>query len=597
MAYEEGAAALGLLEPQQQHLAAEIHRRICRLLEPCSLLAPDAEQRQKHEERQKQVYDSPQTQPAEAEAEVRLLLQTHATLAALLDDRLQGWSSAQPQLQPQLQQQLQAQLQPQLQPQQLILPLPMQQQHRIQQQQQQMLFQRNRLLQLCQKQLQQHQVANQAQTLPIFCQEKQQLMLQQHHLSQQHKLQQHLLQQQQLQQQQQQLHLQLKETSQWRSAEEIPNPQQTQIPHNMQQQQRQAWEQMQQKRTWQVESYNTACSAAKESRTEAFPNCFAHVDSETMSLNGASPALCTGVGGGGRDADPSSVGMMEGAFFVSRTELLDWLNNTLALRLTRVEQCASGCVYLQALDNLFGPQSRVPMNKVKWGAKHEYEFVHNYKLLQAAFDAHDVHKHIEVNRLVKAKYQDNLEFLQWFKAFCDRQAALYATDVPYDPVERRKLGIGPFPVWAPVGGDGGAKKPSAAYAASTATTRPAAGAQPSTRCRVQQQQPQKQQPAGAGAGTDAASGALGKRLQQQQPQQRSREDAAAAAAAAAAVETLQGELQQAVLERDFYYGKLRRIEILCGVQGQTSLSVEAVQAILYAKDHPDEQPEAAEGNL
>ena len=372
-----------------------------------------------------------------------------------------------------------------------------------------------------------------------------------------------------------------------------------------------------------------------------------------MSLNGASPALCSGVGGGGRDADPSSVGMMEGAFFVSRTELLDWLNNTLGLSLTRVEQCASGCVYLQALDNLFGPKSRVPMNKVKWGAKHEYEFVHNYKLLQAAFDAHDVHKHIEVNRLVKAKYQDNLEFLQWFKAFCDRQAALYATDVPYDPVERRKvrcrrlactlrvfstlrlllftvavlkgslsvyggasyislfcccchcfcflsvfqLGIGPFPVWAPVGADTGAKKPSAAYAASTAAGRSAAGAHSSSRCRVQQQQ--KQQHASAGAGAEASSGALGKRLHQQQggQQQRGLEDAAAAAAAAAAVETLQGELQQAVLERDFYYGKLRRIEILCGVQGQTSLSVEAVQAILYAKDHPEEHPEAAGGNL
>ncbi|CDJ35993.1 uncharacterized protein EMH_0050630 [Eimeria mitis] len=97
MAYEEGAGALGPFEPpqQQQHLAAEMHRRSCRLLELCSLLAPDAEQRQKHEERQKHVNESPQTQPAEAE--LRLLRQTHATLAALLDDRLQGWSSAQQQ--------------------------------------------------------------------------------------------------------------------------------------------------------------------------------------------------------------------------------------------------------------------------------------------------------------------------------------------------------------------------------------------------------------------------------------------------------------------------------------------------------------------
>ncbi|OEH76496.1 microtubule-associated protein [Cyclospora cayetanensis] len=156
-----------------------------------------------------------------------------------------------------------------------------------------------------------------------------------------------------------------------------------------------------------------------------------------MSLTTASPAPSSA--GCQRDADPSSVGMMEGAFFVSRTELLDWVNSTLGLSLSRVEQCASGCVYLQALDCLFGPRSRVAMSKVKWAARHEYEFVQNYKLLQAAFDAHDVHKHIEVSRLVKAKYQDNLEFLQWLKAFCDRQASVYATDVPYDPIERRRV--------------------------------------------------------------------------------------------------------------------------------------------------------------
>ncbi|CDJ41968.1 microtubule-associated protein RP/EB family member 3, putative [Eimeria tenella] len=309
-----------------------------------------------------------------------------------------------------------------------------------------------------------------------------------------------------------------------------------------------------------------------------------------MSLCGASPPPG---GGGAREADPSSVGMMEGAFFVGRTELLEWLNSSLQLKLSKVEECASGCVYLQALDWLLGPRSRVAMAKVKWGAKLEYEFVHNYKLLQAAFDAHQVHKHIEVNKLVKAKYQDNLEFLQWLKAFCDRQAPLYATDVPYDPLERRRLGIGPFPAWAPVGPEGPPKKPAAAaYASSTAAAKPAAAAHASSRCRVQQQQ--QQQRAGPG-GSGASAGSSQKRQQQQhaqqepqQPsQQRFRGDAAAAAAAAA-VETLQGELQQAVLERDFYYGKLRRIEILCEAPGQTALSVEQVQAILYAKDDPEE---------
>lgn len=61
------------------------------------------------------------------------------------------------------------------------------------------------------------------------------------------------------------------------------------------------------------------------------------------------------------------------------------------------------------------------LSKVKWGAKFDYEFVENYKVLQSAFDKNGVKRHIEVSekcsnqilqvdKLVKAKYQDNLEF-------------------------------------------------------------------------------------------------------------------------------------------------------------------------------------------
>ena len=62
------------------------------------------------------------------------------------------------------------------------------------------------------------------------------------------------------------------------------------------------------------------------------------------------------------------------------------------------------------------------LSKVKWGAKFDYEYVENYKVLQNAFDKNGIKKHIDVScrwfsylfsqvdKLVKAKYQDNLEF-------------------------------------------------------------------------------------------------------------------------------------------------------------------------------------------
>ena len=41
---------------------------------------------------------------------------------------------------------------------------------------------------------------------------------------------------------------------------------------------------------------------------------------------------------------------------------------------------------------------------------------------------------VEVDKLVKAKFQDNFEFLQWFKKFFD---ANYSGDGDYDPVKAR----------------------------------------------------------------------------------------------------------------------------------------------------------------
>lgn len=74
------------------------------------------------------------------------------------------------------------------------------------------------------------------------------------------------------------------------------------------------------------------------------------------------------------------------------------------------------------------------MGKVKWGAKHDYEFVENYKVLQQAFMKNDIKRYIDVDKLIKAKYQDNLEFLQWMK----RLYEIKCGGQPYDALGRRK---------------------------------------------------------------------------------------------------------------------------------------------------------------
>lgn len=142
----------------------------------------------------------------------------------------------------------------------------------------------------------------------------------------------------------------------------------------------------------------------------------------------------------GESREASSLGMMDSAFFVSRKELIEWVNRTLKLNVTKIEQCSNGAIYTQLLDILF-PNKSV-LHKVKWNAKLEYECIVNYKLIQNVFNKFGIKKHMDIDKLIRGKYQDNLEFLQWFKAFFERIIDYNNKNViNYDPLQRRKLCI------------------------------------------------------------------------------------------------------------------------------------------------------------
>lgn len=129
---------------------------------------------------------------------------------------------------------------------------------------------------------------------------------------------------------------------------------------------------------------------------------------------------------------------MDGAFFVGRKEIMDWVNSTLDLNLAKIEDTASGAAACQLLDIMYPGQ--VPMHKVNWGAKTSVEFTANYKVLQDCFTKLHIERHIDVGRLIGGRYMDNLEFMQWFKRFFELSCSGRPDD--YDPISVRTKGKG-----------------------------------------------------------------------------------------------------------------------------------------------------------
>ncbi|XP_022226076.1 microtubule-associated protein RP/EB family member 1 [Drosophila obscura] len=105
---------------------------------------------------------------------------------------------------------------------------------------------------------------------------------------------------------------------------------------------------------------------------------------------------------------------------MSRHDMLQWVNTMVQGKFKKIEELCSGVAYCQMMELIF--PSCINLKRVKMSAKLEHECLHNLKLFQGAFTRLKLDKTVPIDRLIKGRFQDNFEFLQWFKKFFDSQA-------------------------------------------------------------------------------------------------------------------------------------------------------------------------------
>lgn len=246
------------------------------------------------------------------------------------------------------------------------------------------------------------------------------------------------------------------------------------------------------------------------------------------------------------------------------------------------------------------------MSRINFAARHDYESLANFKILQNVFVKNRIDKPIPVDRLVRCKMQDNLEFLQWIKKFWDMN---YTGEGLYDAEGRRALapsagritpgrratsnaGARPRPSAAPRPSAVGPRpsavgpRPSAvAPRTSSTTTRPPSSASPARRMSA------------APRGITRAPAVSNEMINQLTTE----------------IDDMKISVESLERERDFYFGKLRDVEVIVqerlaelfpSAEDEEELVdpsrkteadlLKQIQGVLYKTEEGFELPDAAE---
>ncbi|GLI66924.1 hypothetical protein VaNZ11_010963 [Volvox africanus] len=246
----------------------------------------------------------------------------------------------------------------------------------------------------------------------------------------------------------------------------------------------------------------------------------------------------------------TSFGLQDPHYFLGRGEILSWINDTLSLRLNKVEETCNGAVACQLLDVLH--PGVVPITKVDFNANNEYQMINNYKVLQDCFNKLKIDKYVEVARLVKGRPLDNMEFMQWFKAYWD-QVTMGQPLAPYDGPGRRALCKTGDMKGSSAGGSKGAAGGIKAAPTPAPRAPPVAAPRPSVSSKT------------ASPGDRDQMDKLNHQL-----------------------EDLRLKADGFEKEKEFYYSKLRDVELLCQTPVIADMPImKRVQEILYAATSED----------
>lgn len=255
---------------------------------------------------------------------------------------------------------------------------------------------------------------------------------------------------------------------------------------------------------------------------------------------------------------------------LSRHEMLNWVNDSLLSEYKKIEELSNGAAYAQLMDLLF--PGTVALKKVKFRTNLEHEYIQNFKHVQGAFKKVGCDREIPVNRLVKARFQDNFEFLQWFKKFFD---ANY-DGREYNALEARgNIPLGSQgPGARTVLGGGGTHHPPMARPASGRTTTSSVTS------------------SYAPANNNTSPSGIVNKARVTQNGSTSALDHSARLKYEDQITQLKTTIEAIERERDFYYGKLRDLEVLCTQsEEESNVDKKKILEILYATEDGFAVPE------